>query len=138
MDDPTQKDAMERAEELIVSQARLSFDEHRVAIRRDDLRTILRIVRASAEAITTMQAREATLIRERQWQPIKTAPKDGTPIQLAVRGWSPERPNANGHFVTVGRWSWSPDARLPHEKFPDDGGKNNAGLIQKDLRRVHH
>jgi hypothetical protein len=80
------------------------------------------LIREAAEALTTMQAREATLMRERQWQPIKTAPKDGTPIQLAVRGWSPERPNANGHFVTVGRWSWSPDARLPHEKFPDDGG----------------
>jgi hypothetical protein len=46
--EPTE--AIERAEELIVSQARLSFDERRVAIRRDDLREILRFVRAMVTA----------------------------------------------------------------------------------------
>jgi hypothetical protein len=43
-DASAEKEAVARLEELIVSQARLSFDETRVAVRRDDLRTILRMV----------------------------------------------------------------------------------------------
>jgi hypothetical protein len=50
-DKPT--DALERAEELLVSQARLSFDPSRVAIRRDDLRVLVRLANAMHQASDT-------------------------------------------------------------------------------------
>jgi hypothetical protein len=50
-DKPTdEKEALERAEELVVSQARLSFDPSRVAIRRDDLRVLVRLANAMHQA----------------------------------------------------------------------------------------
>jgi hypothetical protein len=39
------KEVLERAEELLVSQAHLSFDRSRVAIRRDDLRVLVRLLK---------------------------------------------------------------------------------------------
>jgi hypothetical protein len=47
-DKPTE--ALERAEELVFSQARLSFDPSRVAIRRDDLRVLVRLANAMHQA----------------------------------------------------------------------------------------
>jgi hypothetical protein len=46
-------EALERAEELLVSQARLSFDPSRVAIRRDDLRVLVRLANAMHQASDT-------------------------------------------------------------------------------------
>ncbi len=41
------------------------------------------------------------------WQPIETAPQDGTRILLAV-------PNGRGHSITLGHWDLQ-----PHHKKPD-------------------
>jgi hypothetical protein len=50
-DKPTE--ALERAEELLISQAHLSFDRSRVAIRRDDLRALVRLANAMHQASDT-------------------------------------------------------------------------------------
>lgn len=60
-------EAMERGKELLVSQARLSFDPNRVAVRRDDLRVLLREITRLRESLARQSDAALGDDREAKW-----------------------------------------------------------------------